>query len=239
MNTVFDPAITTAGTTSHATDMGSMPRFLTDYIGTIWNRYAVNPMPIIKCRVPYNRLTDVQVGNIVTLTSTTLPDLKNSDRGVSGVYCQVMETSPNPERCTIELTLWMIDVQDDAYRQIAPAAKVSSYNAGTKIISLYSNIFTSADHKDSDAFVDVAHPYVTLLNGKHEELTATEYINVHDVGDDWIELDSAPTVAPVDGDYVTIAPYDEAGSGAEAKWAFSAGADDELGAGGDDAHRRS
>jgi len=242
MNTLFDYIITKSGVTIRSANMGDMPAFLTDYIGTIWDRYAINPMPIVKCRVPYNRLTDVQVGNIVTLTSTTLPDLKNSDRGVSGVYFQVIEASPNPSRCTVELTLWMIDVHDLAYREIAPAAKISAYTvdgggAGIDRLALYSNIFTSADNKDSDAFQEVSSFYATLLNSEHEELTPGEYIKAG-AGDDYIDLISPATAAPSDGDYVTIAPYDEAGSGAKARWAFGADANDVLGAGDDDAHRR-
>jgi len=224
--------------------MGLIPSAIQDYIEIIWQRYALNPMPIAKCRVPYNRMTDCQIGNIVTLTSSTLPDMKNSDRGITDAYFQIIEAAPNPDRCTVELTLWMIDVHDENFRQLAPAAKISAYTANNPIagidrLDLYSDIFTSADNKDSDAFKDVAAGcYVTLLNSEHEELTPGEYLEVKLVGDDYINIFGPPTAPPGDGDFVTIAPYDSAGAGAIAKWAFGSDATSLLGAADDDPHVR-
>ncbi len=238
--TIYDNRIGTSGRSWQANSPGSLPEFLANYLGPMYDRFALYPAPVLEVSIPYNRLTDVQVGSVVTLTSSVTPNVKTSARGMNAVWFQVIEAHPEPARAAVRLVLWMIDVHDSAYRQIAPSAKVLSYAAvgprGFPCITLYDTTFSKTGVKDYIWFK--AWHKIVLLNSKYEELTPAEVMEIKGVGDSYIDLVAAPTAPPGDGDFVDTAPYDSCAAAQQDDWSFQAGADDKLGGASDEGHVR-
>ena len=214
IKTVYDPNVGEGYKTIVSNNLDGLPGTLIPYMSNIFWGHAENPLPRITVAVPYNRLADFQIGQVVKLTSTSLPNLKNSSRGVTNVYCQVFEAHPMPEDSTLELVLWMIGAHDADTRQLATAAKVKAYAAaggagGKPRVTLYPSTFADGSNYDYDVeglatgdFINIVDSeFIALSGGGNPEVA--EIIGTNSgagANDCWIDLDEVPTDAPGDGD---------------------------------------
>ena len=252
IKTVYDPNVGEGYKTWQSSDPGDLPGVLAPYMTNLFWNHAENPLPRIVVTVPYNRLADYQVGQVVQLTASSIPNLKASVRGLSSVYCQVFEAHPLPEDSTLELVLWMIDAHDTDTRLLAAAAKVKAYAAaggvgGKPRITLYPSTFADGIHYTydvegfaTDDFIDMIDDEYIALDGAGNPEVA-EIIGTHSgagANDCWIDIDAVPADPPGDGDYVTVSRYDSCVAAQKAAWAFLADANGDLGVAPDAATRR-
>ena len=244
---LYDSRIAGGKGTWTSDSVGDMPDFLAHYLGLIWKNHALKPLPVVTFTVAYNRLIDVQVGQVVLLTSSSTPDLRAGDRGISGEYYQIVETRPMPRQSTVECVAWMIGANDANTRRLAPAAKVTGWiGGGQNRIECEDSYFADGvEHTfdvegffvgDEVMLVDVR--YLPLAGaGVPEEITVLEVTT--GVGACTIQLDALPADVPGAGDYVVPARYDNCPAAQQVKWAWLADGGHEIGAANLAAHKRS
>jgi len=245
--TCYSPTIGAGQRTFQGTDVGGVPFLLACYLTTIWDRFGEHPCPIVTCEVPYNRLIDFLPGQTVQFTSSALPDLKSSARGISSAYFQVVENHPQPDRSSVELVLWMIGVHDENHRLLAPAAKIKSWVGAKKYCYIYDDTFADGITYDYDDEAFSVGDEIMLVDSQYRKIGggggAPEEFTIVSIGEDgtgrYIEIDAVPTNVPGDGDYLVTAPYGSATTTQKADWAFLADANDVLGAADDEGHQRS
>ena len=112
---------------------------------------------------------------------------------------------------------------------IGPSARVVSWNAGTKTITVAANVYTSASNPNlsTDAEGFFAADVVQIVDQYGTVVTAAA--TVASVGVNAIVLTAAPATAPVAGDVVRAAAWSSAVAAQRARWAFVADVSDELG----------
>jgi hypothetical protein len=250
VRTIYDGR-TLGGHNWRSINQGDLPILLDNYLQPIWQNYAQNPNPEIEFEVPYNRLIDVEVGQVVQVTCTVTPDLKNSDRGITSEYFQIVENMPNPGKSTVTCVAWMIGINEADTRRLAPSAKITAYTdpsprgGGAVRLTVEDSEFADGDNYtyDTDAFT--AGDFVVLVDSEYIALSgagAPEVCEIDEVGSGvgacWIDLTAAPADLPGAGDYVDTASYDSCVSAQKADWAFLADATPTLGAAPDDPHKR-
>lgn len=233
------PALGLSPKSWYARSLGTLPNEFKTYMQTIWDRFALAPMPIVDVEIPYSYMAKVPVGSIATLKASQIPNPKSSSRGMNGEYFQVIEAHPLPMRSSVRLVLWMIDIHDKKYRYIAPSAKVKSYSSATKTITTYPHEFTSSSDSQVDAEYMSGADYIRLLDSGYNELTAGEKLDVTSYSSTQITLKTAPTVTPSDGDFVEVSMYDDVTSSLHNKWTWLADSNDKLGASNDQGDVRS
>lgn len=232
-------------------DLGNVPPVLAGLIATVFDRYALQPSPQIECEVPFNLWPLVEVGAIVRLTSTTLPNVKTGARGITAEYCQVMEVKPNTRKSCLNLRLMYIGVHDAESRRIAPSAKVKSYTAdfgpSQKVkLEIYRHEFTSSasSREDLDEFAagDMVRFYDATCCPKNAKIeSALEILSIDTSGAtyDVVMLDiNKLTYPPADGDFMEISDYDQQAHAQQDKFASQVGTDGTLGAGSATGHVR-
>lgn len=112
---------------------------------------------------------------------------------------------------------------------IGPSARVVSWNAGTKTLTVAANAYTSAANPNlaTDAEGFFAGDVVQLVDEYGTVVTPSA--TVASVGANTIILTAVPATAPVAGDVVRAAAWSLAVAAQRARWAFVADASDELG----------
>jgi len=246
--TIYDWRMT-GGASRRSTSQGDLPVLMDSYLQPIWQNFAQNPNPEIEIEVPYNLMIDVGVGQVIQVTCSVTPDLKNSDRGLIAEYFQIVETMPQPDKSSIKCVAWMIGINEADTRALAPSLKVTSYQAsggnGDPRINVEDSEFADGDiyTYDVDAFsvgdkvILVDAQYIALSGSGVPEVAEIKAIG-SGAGACWIDLNAAPTDTPSSGDYVDTASYDSCVSAQKADWAFLADATPTLGTAGDDPHKR-
>jgi len=225
-------------------EIGDAPDVISNYLRVIWANFATVPCPVINFSVAYNKFVDVQVGQVITLTSTQTPNIKGSSRGLSGEYFQIVEAHPNPEQSSVDCVAWMIGVNDADTRLLAPAAKVKAYAAGPPVtVTLYDDTFTDGVMYTYDIDAFAVSDDVMFVNSQYEGLGggapehgAISAINDSNGADDGtVEFSAAPPNPPGDGDYMVTGAYTNCQASQTAKWAYLADTDPDLD--GDSPHK--
>lgn len=159
-------------------------------------------------------------------------------RGVSELLCHVTGRRLMLDAGKIAFRLLQLGKVFTGQRGwIAPAAKVKAYDAGLKRIEVYPSTFQSGLHElttDQDA-LDVA--------GAHTNFVLDHCSRNHAVLNSGVTVTSRSTVylthsgsalspAPADGDLLKVTSYDAATDEQVRDFAFLAGDDEQLGAGG-------
>lgn len=232
-------------------DLGDLPDVLGPYIEVIFKNFALVPCPVVSFPVSYAQLVNVQLGQVITLTSPQTPDMKNSDRGFNAEYFQVVEAHPNPEQSSVDLVCWMIGIHDANTRPLAPAAKIKAYDAGPPVkFTLELSYFADGVKYtyDVDAFevlddvmlVDAGYDGLGGVAPEHAPIVAKN--SGPGANDCWITFAVAPPNPPgapdiAAGAYVVTSHYDDCVAAQKAKWAYLGDATPTLGAADDDPHR--
>lgn len=243
--TVYDSRVGLGRKTWLSGQLQDLHEVLAPYLRVIWSNFAVVPCPVVEFPVSYAKYIDVRVGKVLTLTSTQTPDLKNSDRGITTEYFQVVEAHPNPERSSIDLVCWMIGIHDADTRLLAPACKVKLYDNILHIATLEHTIFTDGVMYtyDVDAFIVgdevmfVDNAYVELGAGQPEHATIIVKGSGAGANSCYVQFAASPPNNPAPGDYMVTAQYDDCVAAQKAKWAYLADATPTLGAASDSAHK--
>ena len=220
--------------------LGALHPQIRAYMQMMWDRFALTPMPIIEVEIPYSYLAGLQVGSIITVTSTITPNVKASQRGLTGEYFQVVEVHPLPMRSSMRLVAWMIDIHDKPYRKLAPSCKVKYYHFATKILEVYPHEFSSASNPKTDAELvwDGKPGYVKFVDSNYIELTSGETIDISVITSTAVTLKTHPASYPTDGDYMEIATYCTGNATAQAVFSYLADSNDKLGTSDDQGHTR-
>ena len=132
-------------------------------------------------------------------------------------------------RVSLRLTLLLVGFIHKNQGLIGPSGVVSSYNAGTKTITLQANAYASTTnpYTPTDRAGFLAGDVVQIVDQYGTVVTATA--TVASVGTNTITLSASPSTAPTGGDVVRVAAWGSAVTSSRAKWAFVADASDEVG----------
>jgi hypothetical protein len=132
-------------------------------------------------------------------------------------------------RASLRLSLLMVGFIHKNQGLIAPSGVVSSYNAGTKTITLQANAYASTTNPylATDRAGFAAGDVIQVCDQYGTVITATA--TIASVGTNTITLTASPATAPTGGNVVRVAAWSSAASAQRAKWAFVADADDEVG----------
>ncbi len=98
------------------------------YFEMVRDRYA-RPFPAIGVECSFDYL-DVEVGDLVTVTATNLPDVTTGALGLAGAICEVTRRSIDRVRGVVQLTL-LHSTAANTFRLLAPSGIVSATGAGT------------------------------------------------------------------------------------------------------------
>jgi hypothetical protein len=133
-----------------------LPELMGRMLDPMWSRHSSHPVPIIKARAPYSKMT-LSVGELVKLTHPSLPNLRTSQRGFTDEYFQILGGEPDPEGGLFNLTLWQVGVHDLKYARKAPSAMVFAYTAdgggaGKAKIDTFRTVFAKTSQMDLDHF---------------------------------------------------------------------------------------
>lgn len=130
---------------------------------------------------------------------------------------------------SLRLTLAMVGFIHKNQGLIAPSGVVSSYNAGTKTITLQANAYAATDnpYTPTDRAGFAAGDVVQVCDQYGTQVTATA--TIASVGTNTLTLTASPAVAPTGGDVVRVASWGSAVTSQRGRWAFVADADDEVG----------
>lgn len=125
--------------------------------------YFARPLGIIT-RTFNAKLVHLVPGDIVKLTDNALVDPREGTRGVAGLACWVAATEFDWSTGKGRMTLvFLPEHAASRYAKYSPSALVSSYDAGTKVLTLASHGFSrSTDSIDSSQFSigDKVHVYM-------------------------------------------------------------------------------
>lgn len=223
----------------------SMPDMVARLINPMWGRHSTHPCPVIGVRLDSLNY-DINIGDIVKLTQSNMPNLRTGQRGFSNEYFQVIGVEHNLEGSGIDVTLWQVGVHDLKYGRKAPSAAVYSYqanvpSAGKSRINLYQNIYSRTGEYDRDWFeagdyimVMDADTYAPIAGATPEEV---EVAQVGAGSNFYLQFDSLFTTAPSQGNIVEIARYDAVTSARKSREVFHADEDRVLGSADDTAFK--
>lgn len=195
-------------------------------------RYRFPPPIVILETNPY---LNIYPGDVCTVSHSQL--LGNKSIGWENETCLVIgrkEVYDNNDygqgEHYLELTLaWVGAIYDNNFNSfIAPSARVSSYNAGTRVITINENRYVNDTNeyfeKDSEAFYVLDKIQICDQYGTVQESVAT--ISV--VGTNQLTLLLTPSYTPIAGDIVRMASYDQAQTIQKERWCFIADANDQV-----------
>jgi hypothetical protein len=193
----------------------------------VLDRFARNPAPVLQLDVDFRHVL-LNVGDVVTVTDERLANVRNGTRGFSASYHQVLAIKPDYRSSTVKLELMQIGTTAKRYGRYAPAARVVSWAAGPKQITVEPHVFSSplGTEFDVDSFDigDKIQAYDSALANTGEVLEITG------IAGNVITVDIVPTTdTPTAGGYVTFADYDSCISAQKNTRVFLADADETLG----------
>ena len=115
--------------------------FIERRANTVFQRYAVPP-PKLTLKTFYSRhLSDV--GDIVAVTHSKLPDINSGTRGITNHYMEIIDRSPNWEKGECDFTLLATDWKGERYICLAPNMTVVS---GIDTTSFYVTVEDAAKY---------------------------------------------------------------------------------------------
>lgn len=241
LDTCYEWSVTYTG---DATIYGGQNSYITlmlaDYIATVWDRFADTPVPKIEMRLPYAWLAYLEIGAVVKVTCSGVPSLLDASRGLSNAYFQVVEISPNPSDSSITVEALQLGMNERNHRMIAPSAVVSSYDSGTRTVTLSGGTYVPSTEFAADGLFSAGDKVIFLTSSYGNKGGAPpEVFTLSSVGLNSVVLEETPTSAPASTDIMEIAYYTEQVSAQRAKYASLADSDGMLNSGLTEGHIRS
>ena len=204
------------------TDLGSAA-VLERRAKSIFERFSPPPIKIqIKT---FFRKWHLEAGDIISFSSSFLPDLEAGTRGISGKLMEITDLNVDWRGGSVNMTLLYSGFTRGTYQVIAPTMTVLSATSSTEFtVSLADaakfDIFTNPEILlNASNMVNRAGPFT--LTGID---TDTGVIDSDDLG-----------VTPDAGDIIVFADYDDC-TATQQLYGFVANSSDELGAAPEDAH---
>ncbi len=207
-------------------------------------RYA-RPPPVITVTVDYSFI-DIELGELVSLTTANLPNPLLGLRGLVSALAEVTGKRIDEAEKTIELTVLLAGYQVENYRFIAPSLEIASAPT-TSSFYCTPNAFTDPVTWQNDLRVYDADGDLqpTFIAGQSVRIYAADFsayvvatILSIDLNLQKVTLTGVPATALAAGQLVTYDTYANSGvSDFRAMYAFLAAADGTLSAGTVDGHR--
>lgn len=196
--------------------------FIERRANTVFQRYAVPP-PKLKLKTFYSRhLSDV--GDIVPVTHSKLPDLSTGQRGITNHYMEIIDRSPNWEKGECDFTLLATDWQGERYICLAPNMTVVS---GIDTTSFY---VTAEDAAKFEVgwHIDIVDAFrrVKASNLEITEIVSHGMVTLEDTSD--VEFDDTSDVEFDSGSEYKITVGSSIGSTPLAGWIVKFADDDYL-----------
>lgn len=235
IDTCYVREITDAGTaTLYGGQNNYMAPMLVDYISTVWDRFADTPVPKIDLKLSYAWAARLNIGDVLRVTCSGVPNLLTGTRGLVDTYFQVIEIAPSPNESMIKVVALQLGMNERQHRLIAPSALVTAYNPSTKTVSLSQSVY-----EDSTASAVLGHfavgDAVVFFAPGYDYMVADIIANVN-LGSVVLTTGYSGITA---GWIMEVADYDNQVSTQRAKHASLADSSGKLGAANDAGHVRS
>ena len=220
-----------------------IPDSVARIINPLWGRHTMFPAPVITCSVPYSMDSEIDVGSIVKVTNSNIPNLRTGTRGLSDEYFQVVGKAPDVAQGICDLELWQIGIHDSKYGRSTPSAEVVGYaadtpTAGKSTITVEPYTYGVARHQEADCEHFVDGDVVCCLSAALDSLSSpVEMATVDYIGTNTIVLTSNLSTPPTAGCIVEIGDFDNALSTRRSSHVFLADENNRLGAGNSPAFR--
>ena len=202
------------------------------------NRWRV-PIPQIDMYVLAT--SRVRLGDVVTLTHAQVYQPTGGAKSVNAVTCQVIAVRESLETSSLWVRLLYVGAVYNRPGRIAPAARVVSYDAGTRTFTLSPNAFSSGDGPyatDAAAFANGMR--VDLCDPDHTVVDTNMLVKTVDGPGNTVTLSalaSTPAGTPNNTQILMLSEYDTQTAGdVQDFWAFLSDANQTLGAASDDPH---
>ncbi len=117
------------------------------YCEMVRDRYA-RPFPAIGVECSFDYL-DVEVGDLVTLTASNIPNVTSGAGDLIGAICEVVHRSIDRVRGVVQLTL-LHSILGTGFRRLAPSGIVESTGAGA--ITLVDGVLNDPRQAPTDGF---------------------------------------------------------------------------------------
>lgn len=218
-----------------------MPSILRRLTAVIWDRQSLYPCPVINCRTPYSDVKN-NIGDIVLVTHLSLPNLRTSQRGLSGEYYQIVGRQPDPKNGAMIWTLWQIGVHDMKFARRAPSAQIDTFTpnvpVGKATIVLKPRVFSRIGTQDIESF-SVGMKICAVSNLTYAHLVGYEDWEIESitVATNTIILTSNPTNPPAANYFLEYAQFDDCASGQQEGRIFMADENHLLGGVNDSAFK--
>jgi hypothetical protein len=205
-----------------------------DIVESIWSRFGNAPLVIdVACTLA---MLDVEIGDLMVVTLANMPSMTSATRGLSSVYCEVVQKRVDLARGVVEFSLMQSRATIARTRYVAPAAIIAVTVANDSVteITIDAEVFRKeiagpdGTPFDTMAFEagDKVRIYTADLSSRSGVFTIASVDN--DFGT--ITLTVAPTTAiAVAGSVLIHADYGESTARVTAKYAHRAGGDKYLG----------
>jgi len=185
----------------------------------IFQRYADPPPPKLKVKTRFSNFLS-EIGDIVPLTHSRIPNLLDQQRGVEDILMEVLNRNVDWEKGLCEFELLYTTWSGKRYAAISPASTVLSGSSNT--------VFT-LETDEGDKWTS---GWVIDIFRKNMVAVATG-LTISDVTGDQITVSSSIGATPAAGWIITFSAYDSCAA-YQQRYAFGADGSNEVGSGNDD-----
>jgi len=220
-----------------------LPAILKRFLSVLWDRQALYPCPVLQLTTPFSDVA-VDIGDIVKVTDTNIPNMRTSARGLSSEYHQIVgkEYQPGemgiPEKITWKL--WQIGVHDNKYGRRCPSANVTAHAnvLGKSRITVSSRKYSKIGEQDISYFA-VGDEVQFLQDDYESAVDPPPHGTIYsiDSGNNYVYLTTLLATVPASGWIMEYAPYDSCTSTQQDTHTFMSGNDHVLGAAADNAYK--
>lgn len=196
--------------------------FIERRANTVFQRYA-EPPPKLKLKTFYSRhLSDV--GDIVPVTHSKLPNLDTGERGITNHYMEIIDRSPNWQKGECQFTLLATDWKGERYICLAPNMNVVS---GINTTSFYVTTEDAAKY-EVGWHIDLCDSLrrIKASNLEITEIVSHGMVTLEDTTD--VEFDDTADVEFESGAGYKITVGSSIGATPEADWIVQFAEDDYL-----------
>jgi len=187
----------------------------------IFSRYT-NPPPIVKFDALFSRQLS-EVGDVVPVTHSKLPNLADGTRGITEHYMEIIKRDIDWMKGVCKFTALYTNYTKKQYAVISPTGTVAS-GASTTVFTL-----------ESDHGAKFEEGWVIDIHYANMVAVATD-LTISDITGDQITVDSDIGATPAAGWIINFSSYDNCIAAQKNFYGFLCDSNNKLGAADDDPH---
>lgn len=196
-----------------------------------WQAWWERPPPVIDVRCTWEQHL-LEPGDLVSLSSSVLPDTEAGSLGINWKTCVVIGKKPNDAQGFVDLQLLQMGLHSSGLRHIAPSARVVSWDEKEQTLIVEADAFAAPGMTDTQFFA--VEYQVRICSPNLAERSAP--VRIAEIPDATrVVLVGKPDRTPQPGDILRFSSYVDAIKEQRACYCFRADSNRLLG-GADPAH---